>query len=75
MKVPDTLTANDIGGGWGVPSPASKPAPSVAADEDFGGWASAAPVSAGPAAGNGNSSNKPSGGFGGSDDLFSNVWE
>ncbi|GIC88325.1 stromal membrane-associated protein [Aspergillus udagawae] len=82
MKVPDTLTANDIGAGWGAPAaPAasSKPAPTVTADEDFGGWASAAPVptttttttttttsSAPP---------KPAGGFGGADDLFSNVWQ
>ncbi|KAJ5129588.1 Arf GTPase activating protein [Penicillium bovifimosum] len=69
MKVPDTLTPNDVGNGWGAPSSSSKPAPTVAADEDFGGWASAAPVS------NPASTNKSSGGFGGSDDLFSNVWE
>ncbi|KAI9926867.1 hypothetical protein ASPWEDRAFT_748384 [Aspergillus wentii DTO 134E9] len=73
MKVPDTLTASDVGAGWGAPtSPgiSSKPAPAVATDEDFGGWASAAPISttnSGPS--------KPAGGFGGSDDLFSNVWE
>ncbi|PLB55469.1 ArfGap-domain-containing protein [Aspergillus steynii IBT 23096] len=75
MKVPDTLTANDIGAGWGAPSPSassSKPAPTVAADEDFGGWASAAPVSSSTTA---TSSTKPAGGFGGADDLFSNVWE
>lgn len=43
------------------------PAPKVAADEEFGGWASStgAPAASGTA--------KPSG-FGG-DDLFSNVWE
>ncbi|KAH6663599.1 hypothetical protein F5X68DRAFT_279728 [Plectosphaerella plurivora] len=53
-------------------------APKVSADEEFGGWAS----SAGPATGgntsssNNNGAAKPaSGGFGGSDDLFSNVWE
>ncbi|EKV16346.1 Stromal membrane-associated protein [Penicillium digitatum PHI26] len=68
MKVPDTLTPNDVGHGWGAPSASSKPAPAVAADEDFGGWTSAAPVS------NTTNSTK-SGGFGGSDDLFSNVWE
>ncbi|KAJ5550112.1 Arf GTPase activating protein [Penicillium sp. DV-2018c] len=69
MKVPDTLTPNDVGNGWGTPSAASKPAATVTADEDFGGWASAAPVS------NPTSTSKPPGGFGGSDDLFSNVWE
>lgn len=70
MKVPDTLTPNDIGSGWGAP----KPTPTVAADEDFGGWTSAAPVSAGTATTTTNST-KPAGGFGGADDLFSNVWE
>ncbi|PYH89156.1 ArfGap-domain-containing protein [Aspergillus ellipticus CBS 707.79] len=82
MKVPDTLTANDIGAGWGVPSPSSsKPAPTVAADEDFGGWASAAPIPPAPsttrtaATNNAGAPSKPAGGFGGSDDLFSNVWE
>lgn len=70
MKLPDTLTANDIGSGWGAPS---KPTPTVAADEDFGGWTSAAPVSSGTTS---TSTSKPAGGFGGgSDDLFSNVWE
>lgn len=71
MKVPDTLTPNDIGSGWGAPA-AAKPAPTVAEDEDFGGWTSAAPVSSGPTA---TSNSKSSGGFGGNDDLFSNVWE
>ncbi|KAJ5773209.1 hypothetical protein N7457_008105 [Penicillium paradoxum] len=72
MKVPDTLTPNDVGNGWGAPSAAPKPAPTVAADEDFGGWASAAPVSNNTSS---TTNNKSSGGFGGSDDLFSNVWE
>ncbi|KAJ5856314.1 uncharacterized protein N7529_010258 [Penicillium soppii] len=72
MKVPDTLTPHDMGHGWGAPSAAPKSAPTVAADEDFGGWASAAPVS-NPNPSTNNS--KPAGGFGGSDDLFSNVWE
>ncbi|KAJ5125881.1 hypothetical protein N7526_008058 [Penicillium atrosanguineum] len=72
MKIPDTLTPNDIGGGWGAPAPPPKPTPTVAADEDFGGWTSAAPVSSGTTT---TSSTKPAGGFGGSDDLFSNVWE
>ncbi|KAJ5825664.1 Arf GTPase activating protein [Penicillium riverlandense] len=74
MKVPDTLTANDIGSGWGAPS---KQTPTVTADEDFGGWTSAAPVSSNTmtATSNVSSSTKPAGGFGGNDDLFSNVWE
>jgi len=71
MKVPDTLTANDIGAGWGAPAPPPKATPTVAADEDFGGWTSAAPVSSGTTT----NSTKPAGGFGGADDLFSNVWE
>ncbi|KAE8353723.1 hypothetical protein BDV28DRAFT_101423 [Aspergillus coremiiformis] len=80
MKVPDTLTANDIGAGWGAPaspSASSKPAPTVAADEDFGGWTSAAPISSTTTAATTNMSipSKPAGGFGGADDLFSNVWE
>ena len=47
--------------GWGAPA---------TADDDFGGWSSAAPqqTTSQPA--------KPAGGFGGgNDDLFSNVWE
>ncbi|KAL5343791.1 hypothetical protein BJX70DRAFT_353562 [Aspergillus crustosus] len=80
MKLPDTLTANDIGAGWGAPTASSKPpAPAVAEDEDFGGWASAAPISnttTTTSTNNANAPNKPAGGFGGgSDDLFSNVWE
>ncbi|KAL4909010.1 hypothetical protein BDW74DRAFT_145788 [Aspergillus multicolor] len=76
MKLPDTLTANDVGAGWGAPSAAASkpPAPSVTEDEDFGGWASAAPISSTTTT-NANTSSKPAGGFGGSDDLFSNVWE
>ncbi|KAF7125800.1 hypothetical protein CNMCM5793_002093 [Aspergillus hiratsukae] len=83
MKIPDTLTANDIGAGWGAPaSPAAslKPAPTVAADEDFGGWASAAPISTTittttTTTTTSNAPPKPAGGFGGADDLFSNVWQ
>ncbi|CBF85848.1 hypothetical protein AN1931.2 [Aspergillus nidulans FGSC A4] len=76
MKLPDTLTANDVGAGWGAPSAAaSKPTPpTVAEDEDFGGWASAAPISS-TSTTNVNAPPKPAGGFSGSDDLFSNVWE
>ncbi|KAL4932779.1 stromal membrane-associated protein [Aspergillus undulatus] len=77
MKLPDTLTANDVGAGWGAPaaspSASKPPAPSVTEDEDFGGWASAAPVSSSTTATA--NATKPAGGFGGSDDLFSNVWE
>lgn len=49
--------------------------PKVAADEEFGGWASSTGTS------NTNNNNttgggaKPVGGFGGSEDLFSNVWQ
>ena len=48
------------------------PAPKVAADEEFGGWTSS---TATPAATSGNAPAKASGGFGGDDDLFSNVWQ
>ncbi|OJK02408.1 hypothetical protein ASPACDRAFT_76782 [Aspergillus aculeatus ATCC 16872] len=82
MKIPDTLTANDLGGGWGAPTSSaavSKPTPTVAADEDFGGWTSAAPIPSTTVTSNNTSntsnSSKPAGGFGGADDLFSNVWE
>ncbi|KAM4063039.1 putative GTPase activating protein for arf domain-containing protein [Hirsutella rhossiliensis] len=47
------------------------PAPKVTADEEFGGWAS----SAGPSGAGGVAAPKPSGGLGGDDDLFSNVWQ
>ena len=65
-NVPSRITPNDISGGWGAPiSSAHKAAtqPTVAADEDFGGWTSAGT----PAA------TKPSGGFGASD-PFDNPW-
>ncbi|KAL3962543.1 hypothetical protein ACCO45_004066 [Purpureocillium lilacinum] len=45
------------------------PAPKVAADEEFGGWAS----SAAPA--NTNAAAPKQSGFGGDEDLFSNVWQ
>jgi stromal membrane-associated protein len=41
----------------------------VAADEEFGGWTSSTTVA------NTSGSSKPAAGFGGSDDLFSNVWQ
>ncbi|KAK2745138.1 hypothetical protein FQN57_004045 [Myotisia sp. PD_48] len=78
MKIPDTLTANDIGGGWGATSQStSKPAPVVAADEDFGGWATPTPPPPAPhkTANNTGSKPKSGGGFGGNDDIFANVWE
>lgn len=60
----NTVHAAPKSPGWG--------APAVAQDDDFGGWSSAAPVQKSTAPGTGNKS----GGFGGgSDDLFSNVWE
>lgn len=65
-SVPSHITPNDISGGWGAPiSSASKPTqkPTVMADDDFGGWTSAAT----PAA------TKPAGGFGASD-PFDNPW-
>ncbi|KMU74223.1 hypothetical protein DIZ76_011364 [Coccidioides immitis] len=76
MRVPDTLTANDIGSGWGASSglggsSAPKPTPTVTADEDFGGWTSAVPTETSTSA----PKAKTTGGFSGNDDLFSNVWE
>jgi stromal membrane-associated protein len=72
-KVPSKITPNDISGGWGSPiSSSNKPsqAPTVTADEDFGGWTSASttqtPV-ARPA--------KSGGGFTSStSDPFDNPW-
>ncbi|RDW75258.1 hypothetical protein BP6252_06400 [Coleophoma cylindrospora] len=58
------------GGGGGFN--AAGAAPKVSADEDFGGWSSAAPVT--PAA-NASSTAKPATGFATNDDLFSNVWQ
>lgn len=60
-----------VPGGGGGFAPASKAPPKVSADEDFGGWSSAAPAT--PAAGTGQA--KPATGFAASEDLFSNVWE
>ena len=59
-------------GSFGAQAP-----PKITADEDFGGWSSAAPVSPQiqkPAPPSSNSSKPNGGGFGGSDDLFNNVW-
>lgn len=54
-------------GGFGSANTAP---PKVTADEDFGGWNSSVPA----ASTNTNAVPKPAGGFGGSDDLFGNVW-
>lgn len=59
------------GGSGGFSTTSSPAAPKVSADDDFGGWSSAAPIT--PAAPS-TSTVKPASGFGGSDDLFSNVW-
>ncbi|KAG9243883.1 putative GTPase activating protein for Arf-domain-containing protein [Calycina marina] len=52
-----------VPGGSGVYAPAALP--KVSADEDFGGWSTAAPAA----------NKKPATSFAASDDLFSNVWE
>jgi stromal membrane-associated protein len=71
--------------GWGSSPAASNPlanqsivpgasggfAPQVAADEEFGGWAS----NTTPAATSGGTTGKSGQGFGTSEDLFSNVWQ
>jgi stromal membrane-associated protein len=51
--------------GWGAPA---------GGDDDFGGWSSAAPQQTTTTTTTTQSA-KPAGGFGGNDDLFSNVWE
>ena len=74
-SAPSNIQSSNSGNGLSSTSHAT---PKIAPDEDFGGWSSAAPAT--PAASNPPLvQNKPasggSGGFGGSDDLFSNVWE
>ncbi|EGO54598.1 hypothetical protein NEUTE1DRAFT_88097 [Neurospora tetrasperma FGSC 2508] len=70
-----TTTTSTTGGSFAsqpiVPSASGgfAPAPKVAADEEFGGWMSSTTTPAAP------SGSKPATGFGGSDDLFSNVWQ
>lgn len=71
MQIPDTLTANDLGAGWGTSTTNTKPTPTVSGDEDFGGFTTPAQNENSQTA----SVPKPAGGFGGADDLFSNVWE
>ncbi|PHH67914.1 hypothetical protein CDD82_1006 [Ophiocordyceps australis] len=69
----------DMGSGGGFAStpivPGSgggfNPTPKVAADEEFGGWASSTTSGAAAAT----TSTKPTAGFGGDEDLFSNVWQ
>jgi stromal membrane-associated protein len=60
-----------VPGGGGGFTPASSGPPKVSADEDFGGWSSAAPVT--PRAST--TSAKPATGFATNEDLFSNVWQ
>lgn len=60
-----------VPGGGGKFATAGHQQPKVSADEDFGGWSTAAPVT--PAAGT--TPAKPASGFAASEDLFSNVWE
>ncbi|KKY24345.1 putative stromal membrane-associated protein [Phaeomoniella chlamydospora] len=102
-RPPAHITPNDIGGGWGSPLTSSNTKSSttgasgttITADEDFGGWTSAASPAGNSSLpsmmGSSSLQAKPSttsGGFGGSsnttggsgttggtDDLFSNVWE
>lgn len=83
-KAPAITTTNDFSS-WGSSTSTSNPIggssyrepPKIAADEDFGGWNSAAPETpAAPKPPPLQSTNKPSGGgFGAGEDLFSNVWE
>jgi len=82
-KPPPQASSGDLGWGSGgfsnqsiVPgtsggfAPVNNGPPKVSADEDFGGWSSAAPVA--PAS---NGPPKPATSFAASEDLFSNVWE
>ncbi|KAL8736739.1 MAG: hypothetical protein Q9166_000105 [cf. Caloplaca sp. 2 TL-2023] len=83
-KSPAITTTNDFSS-WGNPPATTKSnfgggssykeTPKIAADEDFGGWNSAAPETPAATKPQTQPTTKPSGGFGGSDDLFSNVWE
>ena len=53
----------------------SQAPPKVTPDEDFGGWSSAAPATSTSSNSRPIASKPTGGGFGGGDDLFSNVWE
>lgn len=68
--------SREVKGVAGVAGPATIAAaePRVTADEDFGGWESSTVPSNDPASST-KSAAKGSTGFGGSEDLFSNVWE
>ncbi|KAK0120146.1 hypothetical protein ONS95_011553 [Cadophora gregata] len=59
-----------VPGGSGGFSTGSSAPPKVSADDDFGGWSSAAPVT--PGAG---TTTQAKSAYGASEDLFSNVWE
>ncbi|KAL8782996.1 MAG: hypothetical protein Q9213_004953 [Squamulea squamosa] len=83
-KSPTITTTNDFSS-WSNP-PATmntgfganssfKETPKIAADEDFGGWNSAAPETPAATKPPTRTTTKSSGGFGGSEDLYSNVWE
>jgi stromal membrane-associated protein len=85
----DAWGSNDVWASSGSAQPAAPAAPShtqdkslgwgatpqVTQDDDFGGWSSAAPVTTQTHASSHTQPSKPAGGFGGGDDLFSNVWE
>lgn len=66
-----STTAHDNFGGWASSTTQKTTSPpKVSTDEDFGGWSSA------PTQTSTTTAPKPlSGGLGGGDDLFSNVWE
>lgn len=84
QPAPAQAPANDFGWGSGAPLASQSivpggngfgqtdTAPKVSADEEFGGWSSAAPPT--PNKGSQGAA-KPAAGFGASEDLFSNVWE
>lgn len=86
QPIAGAAVTNDFG--WGGPSSTSlasqpivlgssggfAPAPKVAADEEFGGWTSSSGAAT-TGGGASSSSSKPAGGFGASEDLFSNVWQ
>lgn len=63
-----TQTQPKSSGGWGS-------TPAITQDDDFGGWSSAAPSTTQTQTQKPTNASKPAGGFGGGDDLFSNVWE
>ncbi|KAF3042711.1 hypothetical protein E8E12_008799 [Didymella heteroderae] len=79
----DAWGSNDA---WSSSAPAAPAAPAATTshvpakspgwggDDDFGGWSSAAPATTTTTNATASAS-KPAGGFGGNDDLFSNVWE